>query len=299
MNIQPDPGGIPAPGDVRLALERILASDPFSRSPKLSRLLTYLVETRLEGREEDMRETAIAAKVFDQDEEFNPRANPIVRVNASRLRNLLKSYYAETGADDRTRILLPDVGYAPDFSRVAKAAGASGTGVSAAAAAPSGSAAPGTASDPSLSAPDCPDDDAPRITLAARGETPSELGTPPRSEEAYQGWTVSDLPGERPQRRLRDVLGGPSTVAFVLMNLIIACLFALLINSSSALQGTRILSLPPVALNGKTQPLVMLCNNARPDETGVDQVYPVTTRDGLVFCTPLQVHETLIGVTAD
>ncbi|MDJ0930172.1 hypothetical protein [Breoghania sp.] len=112
-----DPGSTLDEDRIRDALARILASDTFSRSPKISLLLSHLVERRLAGDEEGLKEPQIAQTVFGQPKEFNPRSNPIVRVNASRLRNLLRVYYAGPGQDDDQCILLPDVGYRPDFPR--------------------------------------------------------------------------------------------------------------------------------------------------------------------------------------
>ncbi|MBA4612078.1 hypothetical protein H1W37_10465 [Stappia taiwanensis] len=106
----------PSAREVRATLTALLETPPLARSPKVSSLLTYLVTAKLEGTAEDLTETAIAGAVFNQHDNFNPRSNPIVRVNASRLRNLLKSYYADAGADDAIQIRLADIGYEPVFS---------------------------------------------------------------------------------------------------------------------------------------------------------------------------------------
>lgn len=111
----------PSAREVRATLAALLETPPLARSPKVSSLLTYLVTAKLEGTAEDLTETAIASAVFDQHESFNPRSNPIVRVNASRLRNLLKSYYADAGAGDAIQIRLADIGYEPVFSSAAPA----------------------------------------------------------------------------------------------------------------------------------------------------------------------------------
>ncbi|MTI15819.1 hypothetical protein E1162_01035 [Rhodobacteraceae bacterium RKSG542] len=104
-------------GEVQEALKRILSSDGFTRSPKISRLLTFLVEETLAERHEGLKEITIAIEVFDQPTSFNPRVNPIVRVNASRLRNILRLYYSEAGSSDPVQIKMADVGYVPVFQR--------------------------------------------------------------------------------------------------------------------------------------------------------------------------------------
>lgn len=108
----------PSAREVRATLAALLETPPLARSPKVSSLLAYLVTAKLDGTAEDLTETAIAGAVFDQHDNFNPRSNPIVRVNASRLRNLLKSYYADAGADDAIQIRLADIGYEPVFSNI-------------------------------------------------------------------------------------------------------------------------------------------------------------------------------------
>lgn len=115
MNDDPDAGCSATTNEIRDALGKILGSETFSRSPKISSLLSYLVEKQLAGDHDGLREVAIAAHVFNQGDDFNPRNNPIVRVNASRLRNLLRLYYAGAGATENLRIMLPDVGYGPEF----------------------------------------------------------------------------------------------------------------------------------------------------------------------------------------
>ncbi|MBA5779236.1 hypothetical protein H2509_19070 [Stappia sp. F7233] len=104
--------------DIREALATVLASQGFLRSPKLTRLLAFLVEQTLAGSSGWIKETTIAVEVFDQPADFNPRTNPIVRVNASRLRNLLRLYYSDAGRDDPVQIQLASVGYIPEFHRV-------------------------------------------------------------------------------------------------------------------------------------------------------------------------------------
>ncbi len=104
--------------DVRQALARLLAAPPFSRSPKISRLLSYLVQEMLAGRAAGLKEMTIAIEVFEQTADFNPRSNPIVRVNASRLRNLLRIYYNEAGRQEPIQIHLASVGYVPVIRRL-------------------------------------------------------------------------------------------------------------------------------------------------------------------------------------
>lgn len=115
MSNKVDDWGYPSEPEVRGALQRLLASPTFARSRKISRLVTYLVEETLLGRAGGLKEMTIALEVFDQTSDFNPRVNPIVRVNASRLRSLLRQHYSEN--PEAVEIRLPSVGYVPNFTR--------------------------------------------------------------------------------------------------------------------------------------------------------------------------------------
>ena len=106
----------PSPDETRAALSTLLTRPALARAPKSSRLLEHVVTAHLDGHAEGLTEAGIARAVFGQSADFNPRANPIVRVNASRLRSLLRGYYDAAGAADRVQIRLAKVGYAPDIS---------------------------------------------------------------------------------------------------------------------------------------------------------------------------------------
>ena len=59
----------------------------------------------------------IGVQVFGKEETFDPRTDPIVRVQARRLRAKLVRYYREEGRADETVIELPKGGYAPVFKQ--------------------------------------------------------------------------------------------------------------------------------------------------------------------------------------
>ncbi|SDQ78072.1 adenylate cyclase [Pseudovibrio sp. Tun.PSC04-5.I4] len=101
--------------EVVAALSSILSSSNFNRSPKLTALLTFLVERKLSNKDEDLKEPVIGQQVFKLPVDFNPRENPIVRVNISRLRTLLRAYNEENENAHNVQIRMPDVGYIPTF----------------------------------------------------------------------------------------------------------------------------------------------------------------------------------------
>jgi TolB-like protein/tetratricopeptide (TPR) repeat protein len=99
-------------------LEKILASRCFGRSPRLSRFLRFLVENALEGVTGNLKEYAIGIDVFDRDPSYDPRLDPIVRVEARRLRQKLRLYYEDEGRGDHVRIEIPERGYLPKIGYV-------------------------------------------------------------------------------------------------------------------------------------------------------------------------------------
>src|SRR5712671_1078140 len=75
-------------------LQRILASKEFASSARMSRFLRFAVERALSGQSEQLKEYVLGVEVFDRKESYDPRVDPIVRVEARRLRSKLESYYA-------------------------------------------------------------------------------------------------------------------------------------------------------------------------------------------------------------
>ncbi len=96
-------------------LNRIVASKVFRQADRLKRFLTFIVEETLAGRGERLKEFVVGVEVFGKDDSFDPRNDPIVRVQARRLRAQLARYYREEGQDDELMIDLPKGGYAPVF----------------------------------------------------------------------------------------------------------------------------------------------------------------------------------------
>lgn len=103
---------------VREALERILASDAFRSAPQLSAFLNFIVERRIEGRSAELKGYTIAVEAFGRPADFDPQSDPIVRVEAGRLRKALGQYYQGDGADDPIRISMPVGAYVPVFEHL-------------------------------------------------------------------------------------------------------------------------------------------------------------------------------------
>lgn len=103
------------PEHVRAELARVLASDHFHATPKRRDMLTFLIEETLAGRADTLKGYAIGLAVFGRDESFDPQSDPIVRLEARRLRHDLDSYYIAEGAQNPIRISIPKGQYAPKF----------------------------------------------------------------------------------------------------------------------------------------------------------------------------------------
>jgi TolB-like protein/Tfp pilus assembly protein PilF len=100
---------------VREQLERILASTTFKQVDRLKRFLSFIVLESISGRSTELKEYVIGVHVFGKEPSFDPRTDPIVRVQARRLRAKLVRYYQEDGRSDEVIIDLPKGGYAPVF----------------------------------------------------------------------------------------------------------------------------------------------------------------------------------------
>src|SRR5438477_2755980 len=106
-----------APNVARSELYSILATDRFRRSHRSSRLFQAIVEHSLGGRAGDLKEYALGVEVFDRGTCFDPRVDPIVRVELGRLRRKLKEYYENEGIDSPIRIVVPLREHVAVFSR--------------------------------------------------------------------------------------------------------------------------------------------------------------------------------------
>ena len=100
---------------VRGQLDRILASTTFKQVDRLKRFLSFIVLESISGRSNELKEYVIGVHVFGKEPSFDPRTDPIVRVQARRLRAKLARYYQEDGRGDEVIIDLPKGGYAPVF----------------------------------------------------------------------------------------------------------------------------------------------------------------------------------------
>lgn len=106
----------PGVDQVLTALERLLSSQELHLSERNRRFLSFVVTQAINGSADRIKAYTIGVDVFGRDEAFDPTTDPIVRIEATRLRAALASYYERAGADAAVRISLPKGSYVPAFA---------------------------------------------------------------------------------------------------------------------------------------------------------------------------------------
>ena len=107
------------PQAIRAHLDRITASRIFADSDRLRRFLRFTVESKLTAQHERVKEYILGREVFDRADDYDPRIDPIVRVEARRLRSKLEEYYNGPGRSEKIRLEYHRGSYLPTFSRPA------------------------------------------------------------------------------------------------------------------------------------------------------------------------------------
>ncbi len=115
----------------RAELETVLSSRLFRRAPSLAKLLSYLCDKYFNGQVDQIKEYTIAVEFYQRSADFHSKEDPIVRVDANRLRARLKEYYLTEGKENSVRILIPSGQYAPvfEYRQAGGSAGSAGAAV--------------------------------------------------------------------------------------------------------------------------------------------------------------------------
>ncbi|HZW81511.1 MAG TPA: hypothetical protein VFF50_13635 [Candidatus Deferrimicrobiaceae bacterium] len=95
-------------------LDQALSSPLFRNAERQSRFLRFVVDAALQFPEAAIKEFEIGVAVYDRRTDYDPRTDPIVRVEAARLRARLREYY-EVTPPERVRIDIPKGRYVPLF----------------------------------------------------------------------------------------------------------------------------------------------------------------------------------------
>ena len=105
----------PSAEEIRAELERVVSSPTFARARRAPAFLRYITEETLAGRAGGISGYTIAVAVFGKAADFDSASDPLVRVEAGRLRSRLIEHYATTGAAGPVRIELQRGSYVPSF----------------------------------------------------------------------------------------------------------------------------------------------------------------------------------------
>ncbi len=105
---------------VRNQVKRIIQSPHFNASEKQKRFLQFILDETFEGRAAQLKAYTIAISAYGRPSTFNPQLDPIVRVEAGRLRRALKNYYLSSGEDDLISIEIPKGRYIPIFKDISR-----------------------------------------------------------------------------------------------------------------------------------------------------------------------------------
>src|SRR5438445_605697 len=79
----------------------------FTRAANLHRFLEFIGTKYFEGKSDEIKEYTVAVHALNRPEDFDPRADTIVRVTAVALRKRLEQYYATEGASHPVQLDLP------------------------------------------------------------------------------------------------------------------------------------------------------------------------------------------------
>ncbi len=104
------------PDAIRAHVARITSSELFAGAERLCRFLRFTVESTLNGRAADVKEYTLGREVFDRGDDYDPRLDPIVRVEARRLRSRLAEYYVGPGRNESLRVAYRKGSYLPIVS---------------------------------------------------------------------------------------------------------------------------------------------------------------------------------------
>jgi hypothetical protein len=96
-------------------LQKIFASPAFKSSRRCPAFLQYIVDHRLRGDTQQLKERTIGVEVFGRDADYDTNAEPIVRTTASEVRRRIAQYYHGPGHENDIRIELPLGSYNPEF----------------------------------------------------------------------------------------------------------------------------------------------------------------------------------------
>ena len=83
---------VPTEADIREQFDRIRMSPEFQAPGRGRSFLAYVIEETLAGRGSQLKAYSIAIEVFGRDSSFDAQSDPVVRIEAGRIRRALERY---------------------------------------------------------------------------------------------------------------------------------------------------------------------------------------------------------------
>ena len=108
----------PSAEQSRQQIDRIIHSTTFRNALTLQQLFQFVADKAITGTTEGLKEYTIGVEAFGRRVDFDPKTDPIVRVQIHRLRQKLKEYYDAEGRNDTIFIEIPKGHYLPRFESV-------------------------------------------------------------------------------------------------------------------------------------------------------------------------------------
>ena len=107
--------GVPPRNECKLQAQKILQSASFHNAATLQQLLRYLAQKTFDPSAESPKEYTIGVEALGRPAGFDPKADPIVRVQMHRLRQKLREYYDSDGLHDAIVMEIPKGQHLPTF----------------------------------------------------------------------------------------------------------------------------------------------------------------------------------------
>ena len=120
-NSQARSGSPMTAGRIQRQLQRILTNPAFRATKAQKAFLKFVVRKTLSGNAMEIKGYTVATRVFGRREDFDQSTDPIVSIQANKLRRALEHYYLTVGDKDPVHIEIPKGSYVPNFTeRVAE-----------------------------------------------------------------------------------------------------------------------------------------------------------------------------------
>jgi hypothetical protein len=120
-SVEPTPRGSanePSSEGCQNQVHRILHSNTFRSAATLQALLQFITSKTISGEGDSLKEYTIGVEALGRRSDFDPKVDPIVRVQSHRLRIKLREYYDTEGSNDPILIQFPKGHYVPTFETV-------------------------------------------------------------------------------------------------------------------------------------------------------------------------------------